>query len=72
MWLAVWGASGMMMAAVSDYTMLFPTAAVVGFAYGGMWGVVPTLPLPRPPPPRSILGAPSIYTGHPSGTYLLD
>ena len=27
----------------ADYDLLFPTAAIVGFAYGGLWGVVPVL-----------------------------
>lgn len=28
---------------IADYALLFPTAAIVGFAYGGLWGVVPVL-----------------------------
>ena len=36
-------AVGMGLGVFADYDLLFPTAALVGFSYGCLWGVVPVL-----------------------------
>ena len=36
-------AGGMGMAAIADYNLLFPTAALVGLSYGAIWGVIPVV-----------------------------